>query len=423
MNKLFVLLISMVLVMQAGLAIAKDDDKPRKPPTKVTEKLSPKVFEKIQLAQEAMEAKDLATAEALMNELGAEPDKLNDYEKSQMYNFLAAIHYEQGKTDQTIADYIAILRLEKVPEQIRNNSIFRLAQLYFVQEDYNKSIKALDKWMSLQTEGIRPEAYMLQAQAYYQLDRYAEAERPIISAIKEAKARGQNLRESWLGLLRAVYYELGEYKKATKVLAQMVSRWPKPNYYKQLSGMLGLMEQQKGQLYVMHAAYIAGMLENEFELLNMARLYMAEDAPFPAIEVIQNGLKNGQIEENAENLQLLAQAMSLAKDAEGQIPVLQKAAELSNDSKQYMYLGQAQIALYRWGDAAKSFERALKIGGLERPGSVYMQVGTAYYNQKRYSKALQAFKEARSYKDYKDQANQWVRFVNQEIQRTRAMRM
>ncbi len=421
MNKLLMAILAAVLAVQSGLALAKDDDQRRKPPTKVTEKLSHKVFEQIQKAQEALEAKDLVTAEALINELGAKPDKLNDYEKAQMYNFLAAIHYEQGKIDATIDDYIAVLKLPNAPEQIRNNSLFRLAQLYFVQEDYAKSVKVLDKWMSLQVEGIRPEAYMLKAQAYYQLDQFAQAEEPIVAALKEAKLRGQGPKESWLALLRAVYYEQAEYAKAVKVLAQLVKRWPKPSYYLQLSGMLGLMGEQKGQLYVMHAAYAAGMLENEFQILNMARLYMAEDAPFPAIEILEQGLSDGRIEETAQNLQLLAQAMSLAKEPEAQIPVLEKAARLSGEARQYMYLGQAQIALYRWSDAAKSLEQALKIGGLDRPGSVYMQLGTAYYNQKAFSRAKQAFKEASAFEDYASQADQWVRFVNQEIKRVRAL--
>lgn len=416
------LLVSVMLAALLGSPVlAKDDDAGRKPPTRVTEKLSPKVYQKIEAAQQALEAKDLAGAAAIMDELNATADKLNDYEKSQMYNFYAAIHYEQGDIAATIADYIAILKLDNPPEQIRTNSLFRLAQLYFVQEDYSKAIRVLQEWQK-NVDSVRPEAHMLLAQAYYQLEDYDAAKAPVIEAMKEARRRGQPLQENWLALLRAVYYELGDYKSAVKVLAQLIQRWPNPSYYKQLSGMLGLMGQQKGQLYVMHAAYTAGMLEGESELLNMARLYMAEDAPYPAIEIIKQGLDDGTIEDNAQNLQLLAQAMALAKDSEGQIPVLQRAAELSGEARQYLYLGQAQISQYQWADAASSLQKALDIGGLDRPGSVYMQLGTAQFNLKRYSRALQAFKEAAAYEDYAQQARQWVAFVNQEIQRERAIR-
>lgn len=410
-------------VCLAGAPVwAKSDNQGgRKPPTKVTEKLSPKVYKQIEAAQLAMEAKDLATAEAAMLDLKSGFEKMNDYEKAQTWNFLAAIHYEQGKTEATIQDYIAIVKLENAPEQLKANSLFRLAQLFFVKEDYARSVKLLDRWMSMQSEGVRPEAHMLKAQAYYQMEQYAEAEAPILAALKEARKRQQPLSESWLGLLRAVYYETEQYKKAVRVLAEMIQRWPQPSYYKQLSGMLGLLGQQKGQLYVMHAAFVAGMLESEFEIVNMARLYMAEDAPFPAVEVLQQALAEGDIKESAANLQLLAQAMALAKDSEGQIPVLQKAAQLSQNPQQYVYLGQAHMALYHWKEAAESLSRALEIGGLDRPGSVHMQVGTAYYNLKKFGKALQAFKEAGAYSDHASQAKQWQRFVQGEMKRAQAM--
>lgn len=411
----------MASLLAAGPVWAqKDDEGRRKPPTKVTEKLSAQVYAEIEKAQLALEAKNLAEAETIMNGLKARGDKLNDYEKAQMYNFLAAIHYEQNRLEDTIADYIAILKLDNPPEQIRTNSLFRLAQLYFVSEDYARAIRVLEEWEK-QVESVRPEAYMLKAQAYYQLEDYAAAKGPVIEAMKEARRREQPLQENWLALLRAIYYEQGDYPNAVKVLGQMVQRWPKPSYYTQLAGMLGLMGQQKAQLYVMHAAHVAGMLVSEPELLNMARLYMAEDAPYPAAELIREGFEAGTIEENAQSLQLLAQALALAKDSEGQIPVLEKAAKLSGEARQYLYLGQAHIAQYQWAEAAEALQQALKIGDLDRPGSVYMQLGTAYYNQKRYSRALQAFKNAGAFEDYAQQSRQWVAFVEQEIQREKAI--
>lgn len=101
--------------------------------------------------------------------------------------------------------------------------------------------------------------------------------------------------------------------------------------------------------------------------------------------------------------------------------MLRKAAALSNDPRDFMYLGQAQLALYRWADAAESLQQALSIGGLERPGRVHMQVGTAYYNVKRFSRARQAFKEAGAFEGTRDKAAQWVRFIDAEVARERAL--
>ena len=411
------LLLLLLAVWLPGQVLAAEG---RKPPTKVTEKLSQAVYEQMQTAQNAMEAEDLAGAEAALNTLLDRQDKLNDYERAQLHNFLAAVHYEQGRVEDTIADYVALLRIEGAPEQLRSNALFRLAQLFFVQESYARSVQLLDRWMQ-SVDSVRPEAYMLKAQALYQLERYAEAEAPILAALKEARERGQAFAEGWLSLLRAVYYEMGEYPKAIKVLDQMLQRWPKPAYYKQIAGMLGLIEQQKAQLSLMRAADSSQMLDSEFEVLNLARLYMAEDAPYPAISVLQEALAAGTVKASADNLQLLAQAMALARDSEGQIPVLARAASMAQDADLYIYLGQAQLSLYRWADAAESLQKALDIGGVDRRGSVYMQLGTAWFNQKRYSRASQAFKEATAFPEQAEAARQWVRYVGQEVARQKAM--
>ena len=424
MKRLGVLIVAISLAWIDQPALAQGDDARERRPreTRKTEKLSPAVYDKIAEAQEALDAKNLGGAVSILDALIAQADTLNNYEKAQVYNFYAAVHYEQGQVDRTIEDYKSLLRLgEGVPEQLRNNSLFRLAQLYFVKEEYRLSVRVLDQWMT-RVDSVRPEAHMLKAQAYYQLDDFDAAEPAAIAALQESKQRDQAPREQWLALLRAIYYEQGDYPKAAQVLGEMIERWPNPNYYKQLAGMLGLMELQRAQLAVMHAAYRSGMLETESEILNMARLYMAEDAPNPAIDVLKQAMRAGTVDASADNLQLLAQAMSLAKEYEQQIPILQRAAELSGQARQYVYLGQAQVALYDWEAAAASLEQALDIGGLERPGSTYMQIGTAYYNLKHYSRARQAFKEAAAFADYRDQARQWITFVNQEVQRETAMR-
>ncbi|WP_420429179.1 tetratricopeptide repeat protein [Algiphilus sp.] len=383
----------------------------------MTEKLSARVFSVISEAQAAVEADELKKAERLLSDLLDGEKGLNDYERAQTHNFRAAVYYERGDIARAIADYIAITELENPPQQILHNSFFRLAQLYFMEEDYEQSVQTLDTWMGLQSGSIRPEAHMLKAQAYYQQGRFEAAEAPILSALQEAKVRKQPLRESWLALLRAVYYEQERYPEAARVLGVLVEHWPSASYYRQWAGMLGLMGQQTSRLHVLRAAYVKGMLESESDLLNLARLYMSMDIPYPAMGVLQAGMESGAIEESAANLQLLAQAMSLARESEAQIAVLEQAAQLSGEAKHYMYLGQAHIALYHWKAAADAFNKALAIGGLDNPGSVLMQMGSAYFQMKAYGRSLQAFEQAAEYDTYRTQALQWVEFVQREVER------
>ncbi len=415
-------LLLLVCVLGFGPVYAKDDDgKRRKPPTQRTEKLSPKVFKQLDASQKAMEAKDITEALRVLDELKAAADKLNDYEKAQMYNFYAAIHYDSGDLDATVNDYKQVLKLEKVPDQLRDNALFRLAQLYFVKEDYKSAIKILDVWMA-RVESVSPDAHMLKAQAYYQLDDYEATRQSALQALRVARERKQPPKENWLALLRAVYYELGDYPSAAKLLELLIKQYPKPNYYMQLSGMYGLMEQQSKQLYVMHAAYVNGMLDKEAEILNLARLYMAQDAPSPAIAVIQQAMEQELVEaDKPDNLQLLGQAMALAQEHEAQIPVLQQLAKATGESRHYLYLGQAQIALSRWADAAASLRKALSGSAVDERGNVQIQLGMALFNAGQLSQARRVFIAASTDKDIGDKASNWVKYVDSELQRKQAM--
>ncbi len=408
-------------LLGAGAVSAADEKASRKPPTQKTEKLSRNVYEQLQSAQTSLEEKNTAAAKETLDKLLSTPDKLNNYEKAQIYNFYASLHYEVGDIAATIEDYKQILRLQNVPQQLRDNALFRLAQLFFVQENYAASIKVLDAWMKRQ-ESVLPDAHILKAQAYYQLDNFEGARDAVMEALREARKREQAPKENWLALLRGVYYELENYPAAAKVLEMLVARFPRPDYYKQLAGMYGLLDQQRKQLAVMHAAYVGGMLETEGEILNMARLYMAEDAPAPAVMILQAAMEKGQIDkDNPDNLQLLVQGMSLAQENEAQIPILRRLAEATGEATHYLYLGQAQIALNQWGAAATSLRSALAGKDLKDAGNVQIQLGMALFNAGQLAEARRVFINASDDAKVGQKASNWLKYVDSEILRKKAL--
>lgn len=411
----------LLLPIQGGVVAAAEKSATKsKRATKRSQVLGQKVFKVLEEAQAANDAKDNAAALALLDKLMAKPKRLNSFEKATIYNFYAVIYYQEDRLADAKSAYKNVLKQPDIPEGLRNNTLFSLAQLLFITEDYKTSIRVLQKWYS-EVENVKPDAYMLEAQAHYQLNDYKAAEKPILKALGAAKKRKQKPKESWLGLLRAVYYELNNYQRAAKVLEVLVRLYPKKDYWTQLAGMYGLQGRQKDQLATMHAAYEAGYLDKESELVNMARLYLAEQAPYGAVRVVREGLESGRIADTIENLQLYAQALSLAQEYEAQLPVLEQAAQKSGQGKHYVYLGQAHSALGHWRQAANAYEKALNIGELERTGSVFMQLGMARYNAKQYKAARKAFIKAIDFPASEQQASNWLKFVDGEIKRAAAL--
>jgi tetratricopeptide (TPR) repeat protein len=417
------LLAGSLLGLGLGLSLgaAADNSAPPKPKTHITQSLSQATYKQMDLAQKAFDAKDYKGAEAALDVIKAKYDKLNDYEKATLWNLYAIVFRSQDDSKRAIEAYENVLRQNNLPDQLRDSTLFAMAQTFFVADDYKSAIKVLNKWLTV-VQDVQPDAYILLAQAYYQLNDYASAKPLILKALGVAKQRNQPLKENWLGLLRAVFFELKDYASATKVMEVLVTQYPKDTYFLQLSGLYGLQGDQQKQLEVMYAAYLGGYVTKSSDILNLVRLDLAQDAPQRGVDLLIAKLKDHTLELNAENLQLLAQAMAIAKDTQQSIPVLVRLSSLTSQSKHYVYLGQAYIQTGDWLKAADALTAALQAKEVSNPASIQMQLGTALYNAGRLAQAKQAFDQAANSPTEHDAAANWVKFIDTEMQRNAALK-
>ncbi len=424
---LFAGLLSVGVLLSAPALAAKKDPKSAgksadlKPQTKITQTVSPKVYKQMEVAQLAYEAKNYKGAKEALDGVKVGYDKLNNYEKATLWNLYAAVYHGLDDNKAVIDAYTNVLKQPDLPDGLRNNTLFSLAQTYFILEDYKNSITILNQWFSL-VQDVQPDAYILKAQAYYQLNNFKEAKEPILKAMRTAKLRGQPMKENWLGLLRAVFYELQDYPKAAKVLEALVVSFPKDSYWLQLSGMYGLMGNQREQLNVMRLAYIDGLVSKPADIMNLARLYLAQEAPQAAVALMKAKLRDRTLDvNNEEHLQLLAQSLALAKESEQSIPVLTKLAGISGESKHYNFLGQAYTDLGNWDKAAEAYSKALSGKNLSNSESIEMALATTYYNAGKLDKARSSFQQAAQSPKNAEPASNWVKFISSEIDRRAQM--
>lgn len=408
------------LTLLMPLQIGAQSASAKPPQTKRTQALSKETYAVLEAAQKLYDEKQLPAARAKLEELKPRFEKLNDYEKAVYWNFMASIAYAQNDSKGALEAYKNVLRQNELPELLRSNTLYSMAQISFATEQYRQSIKIMGKWLTLATD-IKPEPHLLLAQAHYQLKEYKAAEVSTIEALKVARQKSLPPKENWLSLLRAVYYEQKEYLNAARVLESLAQRWPKLSYWLQLAGLYGLSNEQDKQLAVLRANYEAGALTKEGDQLNLARLYLIHNAPFAAVQVLHRGFGNKSLAENQTSLQLYAQALNQAKERESEIATLAKLAALTGESKHYVYLGQAELALGHWREAAAAYKKAAQAKNVDRPGNLQMMIGNALYNDKQYAEAKAAFQSALQYQDTVKDAATWVNFMDKEIQRTKAL--
>ncbi len=183
-------------------------------------------------------------------------------------------------------------------------------------------------------------------------------------------------------------------------------------YWKQLSNIYYLLNDDKRSLAVLELAYIKGLLSKEKEIINLANLYAYMHLSYKAVNLLEKAMDDGRITANKNNLKLLSDCYFRAKELEKAGMVLTRAADLSNDPELYLRIGQMQVEQENWPDAIQSIEKAIMIGGLKQPGNAYLLQGIAFYEHEKYGKAMVAFERAKKDKKTAEQALKWIDFLS-----------
>ncbi len=424
---LHTVLLALVLAIVPALIVSTSpevfaqgsSEKGEKRKTRKTPSMSEKVYNKLTEAQELIEVNNYDQGLAALTELANEP-KLSNYEKAQLYNYFAYTYFTLERYKDAISSYEKVLAQPDLPEALETNSLYTLAQLYFIIEDYKKAVDIINRWFAL-TENPTENAYMLLGQGYYQLEQYKESLVPLKKAYAMVKGRGDVPKENLMLLLRVDYYNLGDYENMLKVLKELVVYYPKTEYWLTMAGTYSELKRLDKQMSILEMLYEADMLQRGNQQLNLANLYMLHEAPHQAAVVLDKGMKEGKIEDSIRNLRLLSQAWLQAQENEKSLPPLQHAARLSKDGDLDMRIAQAYINLYRYDEAVKSLRTAFKKGGLKRPDQANIMLGLALFETQKFDASLAAFNEASKDKRSRKAAQTWLGYVSSEKKRKKQL--
>lgn len=375
-----------------------------------------RIGKRINTALEAREAGDKATAYQELDELLER--RLDTYAEARIYMMKAQFLYEDDQLDQAIQHFEKALAtgVEEVDYKTSDQAKNVLASLYFMKEEYQKSIDYLDQWLVYQEE-IPNRAYLLRGQSLYAMQNFDEAIPEIETLIKKTQFEQGEVKENWWLLLRSMYYEKGDFKKVRDILEILVREHPKPSYWIQLAAMYSELKQEEFQLAAMEVAYQQGYFEKEAHYVNLAQLYLYNEVPYKAAMVMKDGFSNGMIEESETSLSTYAQAYQMARESKKAIEPLTKAAEMSEDGELFLRLANVYMDLDDWKSAVPALQKAIRKGDLQRLDQTYLQLGMAYFNTEELSKAKEAFEQAKKDKRSRSTANNWISYLEKEKSR------
>lgn len=396
-----------------GSAAAQDEDNPsgRESPAAVWK--SERNFKAVQEAWELVANEQYAEAETEFREL---VESIGDpYEKSQAMFGLAQALMSRDKFVEALQLYEQIVNLDVLPNNPHFDAMFQIAQLYYMRENYAKSLEWIDRWMNESGEE-KIEAYELKASIYAQKNDYRRA----LANIDIVIGMADEPKESWYQLKLAMHYELKEFREAMKVLETMVRLWPdKKQYWVQLASINVTLKRDKEALAVLALAYRKGMLDKEQDWLQLFSLYGYLGIPYKAASVLSEGIEKGYVEPTKEIYEQLGNAWYAAQELDRAVAALTEAAELSLDGKLDMQVAYILVDQERWEDAKARLGSAIDKGGLTdtQMGNMYVLLGMSELNTGDRNAARQAFLQARNYPKSRSAGQQWLNHLDELAKR------
>ena len=405
-----------------GSAAAQQKEQQKPQETRRTPALRNKVYERLAEAQVHAEAKEYTKALNILRDMEDDSGKraLNSYELANLYNLQAFIKYSLEDYKGALRAYENVVSQPDIPLAMEINTRYTIAQLYFVQEQWRRGITALLQWFKV-ADTPSAQAYILIAQGYYQIKDYANSLKNTLTAVNMYKEKGKVPKEPWYSLLRYLYFERNDLPNTIATLEEMIIYYPKKQYWVQLSHMYSEAKDERKQLAAMEAVYVQDLLDKDREQVTMAYLYLNADVPYKAAKVLDKGITNKTVEASSKTLEILGNSWRQAQEVKKSIPVMEQAAAKSDKGELYVRLGSIYLNNDEYAKAVKAIENGLKRGGVKRVDNANLALGMAAFNNKQYSKARKAFNAAARDKRSRRHANQWLAYMQNELDRQRKL--
>lgn len=361
---------------------------------------------------------DPAAALAELNSLRI--DRYPAYEQAEINFLFGYAYYMLENYPEVIRYWRMVVNEEEANLPLRVRTMRNLGQVHYINEQYPEALELYLEWMSYQ-EIIGPTDFALVGNIYYTMDDHPNSLDYLERAIGIREGNGEVGEENWYALQRSIYYTRGDYTTVIDILKKLIVYYPNVRYWRELGSMYAELEQDRNQMVSYDLAWMQDGLTSESMVLGLAYMYVAAGAPLQAAEVIVEGIDDGLVEETEKNLLSVGQFYYTAREIDEATTWMERAASIAETGDTYAWLTNIYIDVARYEEAYRAATEALDMGGLDEPDQVRLQAGNALYSLYRYDEALEQFRAVRGER-YRDNAQTWIRFVENEAAKDRSFR-
>lgn len=359
---------------------------------------------------QAANAQDKAKATQLLQPII--DNSKSKYAKALALQGLASLHYNEGDIKGALDLLKRALDIGVMPNDTYFQLELRLASFYLADKQYQQAIDTIAKWRA-GTKAEDVNAYAIEGNAYYQLQKYPEA----IAALKKAQAMsGGKPNPNVDQVLLAAYADSGQTDQAAQLAQQQLAA--NPNDPAARSNAIATMVQSGNyaQAITLEEKAKASGSFDEKDYVMLAKLHMmlaqqgtdSKANATKAAAVLDEGMSKGIVKPSAETYTLLGAAAYSADNTSKAIDAYRKAIPLASDGEPAIYAGKLLLNEGKFSQAKSLLSQGIA-KGVKRQGAAYMALAQAERGLKNKPAAIAAMKKAAQDPDTAAKAKDWLK--------------
>ena len=370
----------------------------------LADSITPRTYKKLIDAQELLAEENVDDAILSLKSWLDELDE-DSLDKALTLQTLGYAEMSKERFEVAIGYLRASLDTGKLPESVKYNVGYMVAQLHAALGEYDQALSFAEDWF-VTLEAPSPTQFIFMANAYAQTGRFEAAIPYAESAIRESSEP----RENWYQLVVAAHFKLENYAEAAENLRTLVTTWPeKISYWEQLASTYIALDEEEKAFAVLRLAWLDERIEKESTLKSMAQLALSRGVPEHAAMILEAGFARRIIDRNASLVGLQARAWAAAKEYEEAIRVYRQLAKIEDSGEPLLKATRLYLEMEKWSDAELAILDAMQ-AGIEKSGEGYLMLGMALAEQNKFEQSFDAFGRAANFDDTKRRAKQWLRY-------------
>ncbi|MDX1519622.1 MAG: tetratricopeptide repeat protein [Gammaproteobacteria bacterium] len=332
------------------------------------------------------------------------------YDTAVVLQTMGYVHYELNDAERAVAAFIKSVETGELPPDVTHELHLNIAQLAIYSDKFQTGLEYLGKWFEKE-KNPKPEALLLAASAYIEMEKYRDA----VPYLKRAIQSSDTPPRNWYELLLGAHLQAGQLNDAAVLLEDMIVRYPKEKeYWMQLIAVYQQLDKNRKALAVSELAYKKGLFNSE-EIINLAKNYLWLEMPYKAGKLLVDELQRGRIDNNMENLKLITNSWLSAQEYDRAIEALEELIRIDNDPEHRFRLAQLLVDKGQWQAAVPHLEAVVRSTGFDQIGEAWLLLGISQYESDNRKDSLVSFNKALAHKRSQEQARWWVELIKEEM--------